>query len=81
MRNNKRATTREDPDFNSSFLIDRTCERPLLLPLAFSRALSVTSKIIIRKTYVKELLQINDVIILPHTHQKKKLETLTDKVT
>ena len=33
------------------------------------------------KTYVKELLQINDIIILPHTQQKKKLETLTDKVT
>ena len=46
-----------------------------------SRCLLVTSKIIIRKTYVKELLQINDIIILPHTQQKKKLETLTDKVT
>ena len=53
----------------------------MLFPLAFSRALSVTPQIIIRKTYVKELL-INDVIILPHTQQKKKLETLTDdKVT
>ena len=43
---------------------------------------SLTSKIITRKTYVKELLQISDVIIdLPYTQQKKKLETLTDKVT
>ena len=50
----------------SSFLFDVTCERPLLFPLAFSRALSVMPQIIIRKTYVKELL-INDVIILPHT--------------
>ena len=33
------------------------------------------------KTYVKELLQINDIIILPHPQLKKKLETLTDKVT
>ena len=48
-----------------------------------SRCLLVTSKIIIRKTYVKELFKINDVIInLPNTQEKKKLEvTPTDKVT
>ena len=28
------------PDFISSFLFDGTCERPLLFPLAFSRAVS-----------------------------------------
>ena len=42
-----------------------------------SRSLLVMSKIIICKTYVKELLQINDIIILPHTQQKKKPQTLT----
>ena len=50
------------------------------MPLTFSRTLLVMSKIIC-KTYVKELLQINDIIILPHTQQKKKPQTLTDKVT
>ena len=50
--------------------------------LRLSLALSLSDvQIMIRKTYVKELLQTNDVKILPYTQQKKKLETLTDKVT
>ena len=40
------------------FSFDGTCQRPLVLPLALSRALSprllVTSKITTRKTYVKD---------------------------
>ena len=57
------------------FFVDGTCERPLLFPLAFSRALSLTSKIIIRKTYVTGLLQVNDVIILPTPNRRKARDT------
>ena len=81
--NNKWATARGSW-FYFFFSFDGTYERPLEMPLAFSCALSVTSKIIIRKTYIKELLQINDIIILPHTQQTKKArdtDWLTDKVT
>jgi len=77
VRNNKRAITR---GFWFYFFSFGWYLREAVV--AFSRALSLTSKIITRKTYVKELLQISDVIIyVPYTQQKKKLETLTDKVT
>jgi len=68
-----------NPVFFLLFFLDGFYERPLVSPLALSPRLSVKSKIITRKTYVKELLQLNDVVILPHTRKKKKLVTLTDK--
>ena len=55
--NNKRATARNTSLF-LFFSFDGTCERPLVLPLAFSRALFprllMTSKITTRKTYLKD---------------------------
>ena len=78
VRNNKRATA-----FLLFFLMvhARGHWYCLSLSLTVSHCLIVTSKIIIRKTYIKELLQIIDVIIFPHTQKKKMLETLTDRAT
>ena len=80
----KQATTNEpQPEF-PQFLFhffQMVCTRGswchFSLFLAISLRLFVTTKIITRKTYVKELLQSNDV----HTQKNKKLMTLTGKVT
>ena len=58
----KQGTTNEPQpeDAVLFFSFDGACERPLVVPLAFSRVLSpcllVTSKITTRKTYIKECM-------------------------
>ena len=58
----KQGTTNEPQpeDAVLFFSFDGACERPLVVPLAFSHVLSprllVTSKITTRKTYVKECM-------------------------